>query len=106
MSSMLQFKGETSYKKGVRLEFVLRRPDAAWNDPPEEPVLCGICGKEHERIHVAWRKPAGMWGPWVVFRYNGEEHVPDLSIPISVDKIPRGAVPLEDAQNDSSWHRT
>lgn len=103
MTSLMQFQGTVS-NRGVGLQFVLRQEGADWNAPPEEPVHCTICGKDHERIHVAYRKACGMWGPWVVFRYNGEKHVPDLSIPISVDRIPRGAQPLSDEENARVWH--
>ena len=103
MSSLLQFHGNTS-RRGVGLQFVLRADDAAWNDPPAEPFTCLVCGREHERIHVAYRVPRGTWGPWVVFAYNGSEHVPDLSIPISVPRIPRGAVALTDEQCSRAWH--
>jgi hypothetical protein len=103
VSSLLQFNGDVSYR-GVGLQFVLREKEAEWNQAPAEPVACTICGKDHERIHVAYRKPCGMFGPWVVFRYNGEEHVPDLSIPISVERIPRGAEPLSDEENARVWH--
>jgi hypothetical protein len=103
MSSLMQFQGEVS-ARGVGLQFVLREKDAAWNAPPLEPVHCSTCGKEHERIHVAFRQPAGMFGPWVVFRYNGEKHVPDLSIPISVDRLPRDAVAMTDEENARAWH--
>lgn len=55
------------------------------------------------KLYRIWRKPAGMFGCWVVFRYNGEEHVPDLSIPIGVDKLPRDAEPLTDEEAASYW---
>ena len=58
MSSLLQFHGNTS-RRGVGLQFVLRADDAAWNDPPAEPFTCLVCGREHERIHVAYRVPRG-----------------------------------------------
>ena len=105
MSSLLQFRGDVS-ARGVGLQFVLREKDAAWNAPPLEEVPCPICDRVHERIHVAYRKPCGMFGPWVVFRYNGEKHVPDLSIPISVDRLPAGAEPLSDEENSKAWHTT
>lgn len=103
MSSLLQFNGDVSYR-GVGLQFVLRDKEAEWNHAPAEPVPCATCGKDHERIHVAYRKPCGMFGPWVQFRYNGEIHVPDLSIPISVERLPRDAQPLSDEENERMWH--
>lgn len=104
MSSLMQFQGETG-QRGVRLEFVLRESGAAWDAPPLEPVECPTCGQTHERIHVAWRRPAGMFGQFVVFRYLGAEHVPDMSIPIDVTQLPHGAVALDDAETCAAWHR-
>ena len=69
-----------------------------------EPVPCPTCGKTHPRIHIAIRKPAGTFGCWVVFRYNGEEHVPDLSTPVAVFKLPRDAKPLSDEESNRIWH--
>jgi len=94
MSSLLQFTGKTG-KRGVQLQFTRK----------DEPVYrCSICGGAHQRIYTAWRKPVGMFGCRVVFRYNGEEHVPDLSIPIEVDKLPRGARPRTLIESDRIWH--
>lgn len=104
MTSLLQFRGDYDQKGRVGLQFVLRADDAGPFDPPLEPVGCPVCGKEHERIHVAFRRPAGMFGPWVQFRYNGEIHVPDLSIPISVSRLPKDAVALDDDENARAWH--
>ena len=100
MTSLMQFQGETG-RRGVRLEFVVENPDG-WGT---ELVKCADCGREHPRIHVAWRKPAGVFGPWIVFRYLGEEHVPDLSIPITVPVLPKGAVPLSNEETGQAWHR-
>lgn len=100
----MQFRGSVDGKGRVGLQFVLRADDAEWNAPPAEPVDCQVCGKTHERIHIAYRRPAGMFGPWVQFRYNGEIHVPDLSIPISVSRLPKDAVALDDYANAKAWH--
>lgn len=105
VTSLMQFEGETG-RRGVRLEFVLRDPAAPWNAAPVEPVECDRCERgPHERIHVAWRKPRGTLGQFVVFAYNGETHVPDLSIPIDVERIPRDAVALSDEETIERWHR-
>ena len=105
MSSLLQFRGEMT-RRGVGLQFVLRADNAAWNAPPLEPVHCPTCGREHERIHVAFRKPCGSFGPWAVFIWNGEKHVPDLSIPISTYKLPWDAKPLSNDENAKAWHES
>ena len=107
MSSILQFSGQVG-RRGVRLEFC--RGFLPWETERRfvyrEPVPCVTCGKDHGQLYVAWRKPCGMFGPWIVFRYNGEEHVPDLSIPIDVDRIPRGARLLSAEENSAAWHRS
>lgn len=109
MSSLLQFDGQIDRRKGVRLEFTHVLEWSEWNTPEKEEMTdteCPICGEKHRRIYVAWRKPAGMFGPWVVFRYLGKENVPDLSIPIWTGDLPKGAVALSDAETFESWHRS
>ena len=129
MSSLLQFSGRTG-RRGVELQFYKSLPHGFYLDhftgeyrngqpvyegkdyheysegtgPAAEEVTCLTCGKQHPRLYVAWRKPVGMFGCWVVFRYNGEEHVPDLSVPISLYKLPRDAKPLSDSDNAKYWH--
>jgi hypothetical protein len=111
MSSLLQFNGKVS-KRGVELRFYLVDPESVYNYKGEpqlsldeiELIDCPICGKQHPQLYTAWRKPAGMFGCWVVFRYNGEEHVPDLSIPIRVAKVPKGAKKLTPEENATVWH--
>ena len=132
MSSLLQFDGDVS-SRGVHLQFIqtregvefFRRPHftGTWGSngpvyegedihyhteqtaPYVDLVLCHICGKDHPRIHIAIRKPCGMFGCWVVFRYNGVENVPDLSVPISVFKLPRGARALSGHDSSMVWHK-
>ena len=104
MSSLLQFSGKVDRHKGVRLQFVLERKEGYKTVDIGPKVLCDICGRLHSQIYTAWRKPAGMFGCWVVFRYLGEEHVPDLSIPIGVPSLPRGAKALSARDNDRAWH--
>lgn len=101
MSSLLQFNGRIG-KRGVYLQFTHEKERT---DPSQPGWLKTMgngftdCiylpnGKVLPRIWTAPRVPCGMFGCWVVFRYNGKEHVPDLSVPIAVDKLPRGARPL------------
>lgn len=54
-------------------------------------------------LYRIFRKPVGMWGCWVEFRYNGEIHVPDLSVPIRVEKLPRDAERLTDEEAAKYW---
>lgn len=111
MSSLMQFTGQTG-RRGVRLEFYQTTPskeayasDSPICGEPVELVPCAVCGKSHPRLWLAWRKPAGMLGCWVVFRYNGKENVPDLSCPIAEFKIPKDAIPATDEDNGEMWHR-
>lgn len=110
MSSLLQFSG-TIDARGVGLQFVHVTPhprelfaDLASSGTPTELVSCATCGREHARIHVAYRRPCGMFGCWVLFRYLGGTHAPDLSVPIHVFQLPRGARPLSDSENAAVWH--
>lgn len=62
-------------------------------------------GKWHKvpKLYRIFRKPTGMWGCWVTFRYNGSEHAPDLSVPIHVEKLPRDAEPLTEEEAKKYW---
>ena len=52
-----------------------------------------------------YRKPKGMWGNWVVFRWNNEDHVPDLSVPMSMFdfQMPRDARKLSAEESAKHW---
>jgi hypothetical protein len=77
-----------------------------WRPEDSEPVkLTRPDGSETTcpKLYRVWRKPKGMWGCWVVFVWNGEEHVPDLSTPIAVEKLPRDAEALTDEEAAGYW---
>lgn len=75
-------------------------------DVDAEPLVpCKRCGQSHSQLYILWRKPRGMLGCWVVFRYNGEDHVPDLSCPHGVEKLPRDAQKLTAEENAAEWHK-
>jgi len=83
-------------------------PDGSinWHARCIDPLVpCHICGGQHPQLYIAWRKPCGAFGAWTVFRYLGEEHVPDLSIPIAVNRVPRGADKLSPRNNSETWHK-
>jgi hypothetical protein len=118
MSSLLQFNG-TIDRRGVGLEFIKstmiktipigfdRQTLETWTidcKEYDEKHVCTICGQLHPRIYVAFRKPLGMWGCWIKFQYNGEIEVPDLSIPITVKKYPKGAIRMSDVESSRMWH--
>lgn len=118
MTSLLQFNGMID-KRGVGLEFIKstvvknkvigfdRGTLETWTTEDkdyDEKHLCTVCGQLHPRMYVAFRKPVGMFGCWVQFRYGGEVHVPDLSIPITVKEYPKGAIRMSDVESSRMWH--
>jgi len=109
MSSLLQFDGKIT-KAGVHLiAYLIKKvpydtiPNL-YRDTPVEMTPCSICKKQHEKLYTFVRKPRGMWGWWVVFHYNGEDQLPDLSIPISLYKLPRDARPMDQEEAEKYWH--
>jgi hypothetical protein len=114
VSSLLQHHGGHS-KRGVELLMYLQREEP-WivgdltltRKVDSEPVrLTRPNGSTTTvpRLYRVFRKPAGMFGCWVVFRWNGKEHVPDLSVPIGVEKLPRDATPLSDSEAANYWFK-
>ena len=103
MSSLLQFSGDTG-KRGVQLEFVRTdETQSPWKDL--DTYTCPNCGREHTLIGLSWRKPVDMFGPWVRFRFLGELHAPDLSVPISVPMWPVGTIVQSESESSRLWHR-
>lgn len=130
MSSLMQHRGQIDRSRGVELLVYLEhseqrlpkdesnvfpawqygvgeRCDISFHRVDSEPVQLVWKGKKHivPKLYRIWRKPAGMFGCWVVFRINGKEQVPDLSCPIGLPKLPRDAVALTDAEAIESWQR-
>ena len=109
MSSLSQFSGEVT-RKGVVLEMYRTRENPRYSGSAIcgdiiEEVLCPTCQKTHARLYRATRKPLGMLGCWVIFRWNNKTHVPDLSCPIAVFTLPKDAKPVSDEENATMWHR-
>ena len=71
---------------------------------PNDTIPCDCQWHKHDALYVAWRKPLGLFGHWVIFQYNTEKHVPDLSLPIQVDKLPKDAKRLSDKDILKYWH--
>ena len=110
MSSLLQFRGEVT-RKGVVLEMYRTRENPRYSGSAIcgdiiDEVMCPTCQKTHARLYKVTRKPLGMFGCWVVFRWNNETHVPDLSHPIAVFTLPKDAKPVSDEENATMWHRS
>lgn len=116
MSSLLQHHGGRSkdgrkvellcypVKKGEQWEKYCGKD--AYNPNPNsttfcDPVELDTSGNPH--LYRFYRRPVGLCGHWVVFRYNGSEHVPDLSIPIALHKLPRDAEKLTDEESVKYW---
>jgi hypothetical protein len=95
MNSLLQHRGPiTSYGVGLVFQRPLPIPDTFPYTHVrgfDDTFDCPICDKKHIKLYTAFRKPVRMCGYWVVFHYCEEEHVPDLSVPISVYKLPQDA---------------
>jgi hypothetical protein len=104
--SLLQHHGGRS-ADGRKVELILVLVDPNPNPVLADSATCGIPtrnephsdGKVRPVLHRIYRRPAGSFGVWVGFRYNGETHYPDLSVPISLFDLPRDAerVPLAEA---------
>lgn len=119
MSSLLQHHGGRSpdgRKVELLMYLVKKTPDwekyhgpNSYNPNPEatsfteDVELVELDGKKYPRLYRIYRRPAGMLGCWAVFRFNGEEHVPDLSVPIKVFQLPRDAKPLGDDEALKYW---
>ena len=116
MSSLLQHHGGRSpdgrkvellaylVKKGPRWEEI-NGPNAYY-PKPESTTFTDEVEKDSSGNPHLWhfyRRPKGMFGCWVVFRYNGKDQVPDLSCPMSLFKMPRDAVKLTDAESVAHW---
>ncbi len=108
MSSLMQFNGSIT-RKGVFLQCYQTTPNP-------DPILASLessgdntdClympgGKVLPRLWVFPRKPKGMCGCWVVFQFNGSEHVPDLSCPMALFQRPRDARPMTIADTIRTW---
>ncbi len=115
MSSLMQFGGKVD-RRGVHLQAYQVNPKISeWTQTPTGPkydwaaqdlhlFACPKCQRWHPRLFTFVRKPKGMFGCWVVFRYNGKDQVPDLSCPLSLEKLPRGAEPMSLVESMNVWH--
>ena len=124
MSSLMQHHGGRS-ADGRKVELLMYRvikgPEwdkyngpAAYQPSPKSTTFCADAEPVQltrpdghlstvPRLYRVYRRPAGIWGAWIVFRYNGGTHVPDLSVPIAVHTLPRDASPLTNAEAAAYW---
>ena len=120
MSSILQHRGRV-IQRGVELLMykTYKVEEISFYDVPYQEELressitfdehaqvfnCHKCKGTHPVLYRIWRKPVGKWGNWVVFRWNNKEHVPDLSLPIGVEELPRDAKRLSYQEMEDVWH--
>ena len=107
MSSLLQHDGETGLTSrgsvGVTIKLYTTSDGTACGEETDT-FLCGTCGRRHARLAKINRRPVGMFGCWVEFRINGRVHVPDMSLPYHVVKLPRDARRMTDAESAAYWH--
>lgn len=98
----MQHDGET---RGNRVVLKMQLVDRVGHrDVDRETYLCARCGGKHSVIYKVARRPVDMLGCWVRFRYNGALHAPDLSVPISIDRLPRDAERMDEATATAYWH--
>ena len=100
MSSLLQFNGNID-RQGVHIQCYLNGDKGFLG--AAETVTDPETGRELPVLYTFARKPAGMLGCWVVFRYLGEKHVPNMSCPLNLDTLPRGAVRMTDDETLETW---
>ncbi len=93
-------------KKGPRWE-EMNGPNSYYPAPNSttftEDVELDSSGNPH--LWHFYRRPIGMLGCWVIFEYNGQDQVPDLSVPISLFKMPRDAKKLTDEESVAFWKK-
>lgn len=99
----MQFGGRVD-KSGVHLQAYKVDGEPWYRANEEHTFICPQCKREHARIFTFVRKPRGMFGCWVVFRYNGKDQVPDLSCPLGLSVMPRDARPLSFQESMEIWH--
>jgi hypothetical protein len=113
MSSLLQHHGGRS-KRGIELLMYLVRQEpigetGVMGNVDAEPVKLQRPDGSFAtvpKLYRIYRKPAGTFGCWVVFRWNGEEHIPDLSCPIDVQTLPRDATSLTHDEAAAYWFKS
>ena len=108
MSSLLQSSGRSVAGKH---ELFIEDADTATF------TQCSICLKKHGgKLYRVWRKPAGIFGCWVLWRMNGKTHPFDLSVPIhmtksdaawkDIDHLPRDAEEVSDEESHQYWTKS
>jgi len=116
MTSLLQHHGGRS-PDGRKVELIIyqikKGPQwekycgpGSYNPSPESTTFTENVEEDRQKrsvLYRIYRRPVGLFGPWVIFRYNGVTHTPDLSIPIAVFKLPRDATRLTEEEADNYW---
>ena len=68
--------------------------------------VCPRCEKSHEILWVIKRRPAGIFGHFLVFNINGGKVVVDASLPTGVTRLPKDARQLSPEKAAALWHST
>lgn len=111
MGSMMQFEGKVG-SKGVQLvaylteKYIEQIKDdngVVTLEYSSERDVEVIGETRHPVLYTFWRKPCDQMGAWTGFRYNGEVHFPDMSIPVRIQKLPRDAVRVGDQAALRYW---
>ena len=105
MSSLLQSPGRVRSDKGVEIfMYRIKLVDASVFDA--ETIWLTRPNGSRAKLPVlyrVWRKVRGTFGCWVVFRIDGKDQVPDLSVPMQVEKLPRDAQRLTEEEMIKYW---
>jgi hypothetical protein len=67
---------------------------------------CPVCGEAHEVLYAVRRVLADQMGHFPVFRFNGEMHPVDGTLPHTLRYVPRDAVKLTKRQAHTYWKST
>lgn len=87
-----------------RIQETKQLENGEWQWEKCEEMECPRCGKMHDSLWTIRRVLVDTMGHFPVFRINGEEHVPDMSLPHHVDRLPRDAKKIESEEFARLWH--
>lgn len=84
-------------------------PDGTVSYHPERTDVlaadpCAQCGRHHPALWIIRRVPVDLGLAFYGFRINGAVRAPDMSIPYTVDRLPRDARPVSAADAVRLWH--
>lgn len=102
--SMMQFEGRIrGGKVGLICMLDSGKPYGERDEGNPHNAKEMIEGTHLPVLYEFFRRPAGQWGAWTVFRYLGSEHAPDMSVPLTLKELPRDAVRVPDQAALRYW---